>query len=75
MAWCVLVRRPRVPRMEMLRGNRIRIVSDRPQPRELDGDVIDPGTTLDVTVRPGALWLCVPQPENSDDLTEGAPGG
>ncbi len=75
MAWCVLLRRPRVPRMEILRGNRIRIVSDRPQPRELDGDVIDPGTTLDVTVRPGALRLCVPQPGNSDDLTDGAPGG
>jgi len=75
LAWGVLLRRPRVPRMEVLRGNRIRIVSDRPQPRELDGDVIDPDTTLDVTVHPGALWLCVPQPEQADDLTEGAPGG
>ncbi len=40
----------------------ITISSDRPQPRELDGDVIAAADTLDVTVRPGALWLCVPQP-------------
>jgi diacylglycerol kinase (ATP) len=75
LAWGVLLRRSRVPQMEVLRGNRIRIVSDQPQPRELDGDVIDPGSTLDVTVLPGALWLCVPQPDQSPDLTEGAPRG
>jgi len=35
------------------------VTSDRPHPRQLDGDVIDPSDTLDVTVRPGALWVCV----------------
>lgn len=75
LAWGVLLRRSRVPRMDVLRGNRIRIVSDRPQPRELDGDVIDPGTTLDVTVHPGALLLCVPQSDLTPDLTQGAPRG
>ena len=67
LAWAVLLRRRRVPRMEILRGSRISISSDRVQPRELDGDVIDPGRTLDVTVRPGALLLCVAQPDGSPD--------
>jgi diacylglycerol kinase (ATP) len=61
--------------MEVLRGRRIRIVSDCPQPRELDGEVIDAGITLDVIVRPAALSLCVPQPERPRDLTRGAPRG
>lgn len=60
LSWGVLTRRKRVPRMQVRRGRRIQILSDRPQPRELDGDVITPGATLTVTVRPGALLLCVP---------------
>jgi YegS/Rv2252/BmrU family lipid kinase len=71
LAWAVLLRRDRVPRMEVLRGSRISIVSDRMQPRELDGDVIDAGCTLTVTVRPGALRLCVAEPARSPDLAEG----
>ena len=63
----------RVPNMEVLRGSRITVTSDRPQPRQLDGDVIDPSDTLDVTFRPDALWVCVYQPEESEDLTEGSP--
>lgn len=70
LAWGVLRRRDRVPRMEVLRGSRITITSDRVQPRELDGDVIEPGRTLAVQVRPGALWLCVSQPDRSPDLTD-----
>ena len=62
LAVAVLLRRERVPRMEVIRGSHITISSDRPQPRELDGDVIAAADTLKVTVRPGALWLCVPQP-------------
>jgi diacylglycerol kinase family enzyme len=73
LAVAVLLRRNRVPRMQILRGSRISIVSDRAQPRELDGDVIDPGRELTVVVRPGAIVLCVAQPERSPDLTEGAP--
>jgi diacylglycerol kinase family enzyme len=64
----VLLRREKVPRMEVLRGSRITISSDRPQPRELDGDVIDPGSSMEVIVRPGAFWLCVPQPDPAADL-------
>lgn len=73
LAWGVLRRHDRVARMEVLRGSRITITSDREQPRELDGDVIDPGRTLAATVRPGALLLCVYQPDRSPDLAEGSP--
>jgi YegS/Rv2252/BmrU family lipid kinase len=64
--------RHKVPHMEVLRGSRITITSDRPQPRQLDGDVIEPSDTLEVTVRPDALWVCVYQPDTSPDLTEGS---
>jgi diacylglycerol kinase (ATP) len=62
-----------LPRIEYLRGEHVVVRADRPHPRQLDGDVIDPGTTLDVTVRPSALWVCVHQPDTSEDLTEGGP--
>jgi diacylglycerol kinase family enzyme len=68
LGWAVLRRRRRVPRMEVLRGRDVTITSNRAQPRELDGDVISPGRTLRVTVRPRALWLCVPQPATEPDL-------
>ena len=73
LAAAVLLRRDRVPRMQILRGSKISIVSDRTQPRELDGDVIAPGRDLSVVVRPGAIVLCVAQPDRSPDLTTGAP--
>lgn len=59
LAAAVLARRKRVPNMEVLRGSRIVVTSDRAHPRQLDGDVIDPSDTLSVTVRPGALRVCV----------------
>lgn len=71
LAWGVMRRRDRVAHMEVLRAARITVTSDREQPRQLDGDVIEPGRELRVTVRPGALELCVPQPERSPDLAEG----
>ena len=74
LAWAVLRRHARVPRMEVFRARRIAVTSDREQPRQLDGDVISPGRALSITVRPAALLLCVPQPEDSPDLAEGAPG-
>lgn len=64
--------RNKVPNMEVLRGSRITITSDRPQPRQLDGDVIEESATLDVSVRPDALWVCVYQPDTSEDLAEGS---
>ena len=65
--------RRRVPSREVLRGARVSVVSDRPQPRQLDGDVIEPSRRLDVSVRREALWVCVYRPEDSEDLTEGSP--
>ncbi|MHA7134758.1 diacylglycerol/lipid kinase family protein [Oerskovia turbata] len=56
----VLRGRRRIPNMEVLRGSRISVTSDRPQPRQLDGDVIDPAKSLEVGVRARALWVCVP---------------
>jgi diacylglycerol kinase family enzyme len=60
MAWGVLRRHREVARMETFRARHVEVFSNRPQPRELDGDLIEPARTLDVTVRPAALWLCVP---------------
>ena len=70
LGWAVLRRRARVPRMEVFRGRRVEIFSTRSQPRELDGDVIEPGRTLRVEIRPRALWLCVPRPPRQPDLSE-----
>ncbi|MGY4644680.1 diacylglycerol/lipid kinase family protein [Cellulomonas sp. URHB0016] len=71
LAVAVVLRRERVPRMEVLRGAKITVRSTKPQPRQLDGDVIDPSNNLVATVRPGALWVCVHQPDTTDDLAEG----
>ena len=65
LAWGVLHGHREVAHMEVLRASRITVASDRDQPRQLDGDVIDPGRTLTITVRPGALELCVPRPEQT----------
>ncbi|WP_298457319.1 diacylglycerol kinase family protein [uncultured Cellulomonas sp.] len=72
LAWGVVRRRRRIAHMQVLRGSRITVTWDREQPRELDGDVIEPGRSMTVTVRPGALLLCVPQPEQTPDLAEGS---
>jgi YegS/Rv2252/BmrU family lipid kinase len=68
LAWGVLRRKKSVPRMETFTAARVEIRSNRAQPRQLDGDLIDPGKQLLVTVRPQALLLCVPQPETDPDL-------
>jgi len=65
LAWGVLHGHRDVAHMEVMRASRIIVASDRDQPRQLDGDVIDPGRSLTITVRPGALELCVPRPEDS----------
>jgi diacylglycerol kinase family enzyme len=72
LAWAVIRRRSRVPSMEVLRGARVEVISDRAQPRQLDGDPIGPGHRLSVQVLPRALWLCVPQLAGHPDLAEDA---
>jgi diacylglycerol kinase family enzyme len=69
LGWAVVRRRRRVPRMETFRGRKIVVSSTRVQPRELDGDLIEPGRRLVARVRPKALWLCIPQPERARDLS------
>ena len=68
LGWAVLRRRERVPLMESYAAERVEIVSNHAQPRQLDGDLIEPGRTLKATVRPRALLLCVPQPDSDPDL-------
>jgi hypothetical protein len=48
------------------------VTSDRVQPRQLDGDLIDEGRQLHVRILPKALWLCVPQPAGHPDLAQDA---
>ncbi|WFE39194.1 diacylglycerol kinase family protein [Micromonospora sp. WMMD998] len=72
MGWAVMRRRGSVPRMEVFRARTVEIASNRAQPRQLDGDLIEPGRSLSATIRPESLWLCVPQPEDHPDLAEDA---
>ncbi|MGB2572275.1 diacylglycerol/lipid kinase family protein [Micromonospora citrea] len=69
MGWALVRRRGSVPRMEVFRARRVEITSNRAQPRQLDGDLIEPGRSLKAEVRPESLWLCVPRPERAPDLT------
>ncbi|WP_213013697.1 diacylglycerol/lipid kinase family protein [Paractinoplanes toevensis] len=72
LGWGVLRRKQSVPSMETYTATRVQISSRRAQPRQLDGDLIDPGKDLTVTVRPRALPLCVPQPATDADLATDA---
>jgi diacylglycerol kinase family enzyme len=74
LGWGLLRRGHRVPSMEVFRGATIEVVSNRPQPRQLDGDLIDTGDRLLAEVIPGAFWLCVPQPAAARDLAQDAAG-
>jgi diacylglycerol kinase family enzyme len=68
LGWAVIRRSGQVPQLEVFRGRRVVVTSNRAQPRELDGDLISPGRQLRAEIRPQALWLCVPQPEDAPDL-------
>ncbi|MEH1124949.1 diacylglycerol/lipid kinase family protein [Micromonospora sp. CPCC 206061] len=72
LGWAVLRRRKRVPSMEVFRGTRVEVACDRVQPRQLDGDLIEPSRLLNVQVLPKVLWLCVPQPAGHPDLAKDA---
>ncbi len=53
----VIRRRPasRGARIEHFRGRKIHIVSDKPHPREVDGDLLEPSTEMTIVVEPRAL--------------------
>jgi diacylglycerol kinase family enzyme len=72
LAWALMRRTTRVPSMEVFRGGKVEVISTRPHPRQLDGDLIDTGDRLLAEVIPGAFWLCVPQPADAADLAEDA---
>jgi YegS/Rv2252/BmrU family lipid kinase len=58
----VIGRKRNVPSMQTYRARTVEVLSDRQQPRELDGDVIAPARSLTVTIRANALTVCVPAP-------------
>ena len=68
LGWAVIRRSERVPRMETYTAERVEIRSNRAQPRQLDGDLIDPGKSMQIHIKPRALLLCVPQPDSDPDL-------
>jgi diacylglycerol kinase family enzyme len=72
LAWAVVRRSRRVPLMETYTAERIEIKSDRVQQRQLDGDLIEPGKTMQIKIKPKALLLCVPLPESDPDLSRDA---
>jgi diacylglycerol kinase family enzyme len=72
LAWAVVRRHDRVPLMETYTAERIEIHARSSQPRQLDGDLIDPGRSMKIHVKPAALLLCVPRPAGDPDLAEDA---
>ncbi|WP_225802526.1 diacylglycerol kinase family protein [Streptomyces sp. NK15101] len=52
--------------LEYFGAARIDLRFARPQPRELDGDVLPAGTRLTAEVEPGALRVCLPAPPGAD---------
>ncbi len=62
----VLGDRPRGGRLETLRGRRVELSMDHPQGREMDGELLPAGDHLTVSVRPGALLVCVPGPVRAE---------
>jgi YegS/Rv2252/BmrU family lipid kinase len=57
----LLRRRRKDPELEVLRGRRVEVRCDRPQPVERDGDPAGDSDHLVVEVVPAALTLCVPE--------------
>jgi YegS/Rv2252/BmrU family lipid kinase len=57
-----VLRRADVPdrKMERFRAYRVRIEASRSEPRQLDGDVIEDGRTMDITIEPLALAVRMP---------------
>ena len=57
----VLSRRGRVDRrVERFRAKHVLLETSQPQPRQLDGDLIEDGRTMDIRIEPAALSVRVP---------------
>ncbi len=62
-AWSLARRSPGADSSRLhLSGSTARVVSRSTQPRQVDGDVVEDGSRLQVRVRPGALVVRVPAP-------------
>jgi YegS/Rv2252/BmrU family lipid kinase len=62
-AWRVLRRdRTRDPHLERFRGRSVLVEADRIVARQMDGEAIDDGRSLNARIEPGALVVRVPQP-------------
>jgi diacylglycerol kinase family enzyme len=62
LAWRVFRRdRTQDSQQERFCGRRILVETDRIVPRQIDGEVIDDGRSLDARIEPGALVIRVPQ--------------
>lgn len=59
-AWAVITRRSRVPRVETYRAERVLIEATNEQRRQIDGDEISRDTRLSARVVPNAVFMCVP---------------
>lgn len=56
----MLRRRPSGHHVENFQASRVDVHTETVQPRELDGDPVEPSNRLGVSVVPGALLVCVP---------------
>jgi diacylglycerol kinase family enzyme len=56
----VLRRTPPRRQVETFRASTVDIQSRTSQPRQVDGDLIAAGNRMTITIRPQALWVCVP---------------
>jgi len=57
----ILMRRRRANvRIERFRAKKVNVRTERPHPRELDGETISPGTALDAEIEPAAVVVRVP---------------
>jgi YegS/Rv2252/BmrU family lipid kinase len=59
-AWAIVTRRSRVPRVETYHAKSVHIEATYTQRRQVDGDEIAPGRTMDFKVAPRAVLVCVP---------------
>lgn len=57
-------RNPKGGRLETFQAHRVEVTTEQPQPREIDGESLPAGCELTVSVRPGALTVCVPAPDS-----------
>ncbi len=69
-AGSLVSRRPRDDRSRIyLSGRSAWVVTHFPQPRQIDGDVVEEGRTLEARVRPGALLVRVPPGQGTTSTT------